>query len=183
MGRRYLVALAVAGLPLAAATPAFAQSHKSTSHGKTLVVSSRVGRTRALDRLSRHAKSEFAKQFSFPTLNDTELATGFNAECTAPNGPGASGSGQNLRSTDTQELRSGNYLALVLTCTADLKVTKSTSGTAISYNTTTPVAAVVNSCGLYSSSAQTTVVPGTGISVTYPDGLFTETCTSEFPPL
>jgi hypothetical protein len=183
MGRRFLIALAVACLPLAAAAPAVAHSGKSQSHRKTLVVSSRVSRTQALDRLSRHAKSEVAKAFMFPTLNDTELATGFNAECTAPNAPGTTGNGQNLHSSDTQELRSGNFLALVLTCTADLKVTKSTSGATIGYNTTTPVAAVVNSCGLYASSAQTTVVPGTGISVTYPDGLFTETCTSEFPPL
>jgi len=183
MRHRFLMAVVVAGLPLAAATPAVARSHKSTSHQKTLVVSTRVGRTRKLGSLSPHVTGALTLVSGSNPGNDTELYTGFPAGCTAPNGPGMSGNGQNFRSSDTTEFENGDHLALVLTCTADLSKTKSTTGTAISYNTTKPVVAIVNSCGLYSAGSQSVVVTGTGISVTFPDGLFVETCTSDVPPL
>jgi hypothetical protein len=182
MGRRLMIALAVSALSAVAAAPAIAKSHKTA---KVLVVSTKISHThklaRAVPRISGFTPS------SIPTLQDSVLYNGFSSECTAPGNASQTqpdqANGQNLFTSDTYEVENGNKLSLTLNCAANLSTAKGVDGKAIAYNHSSIVVAQVTSCRLYSSKSDSKTVSGTGVSVTFPDGLWIETCTSNFPPL
>jgi hypothetical protein len=175
MGRKLLVAFAVAGLSLVAAIPAVAKDHK-----RTLIMSTRVG---AAHKISRSKAAARTSVLSANPTTDTVLYAGYRSECTAPNGPGLKDpNGQNLFTSDTMEMQTTSG-ELVASCMANLKHTKGTDGKRIAYNTQAVVSATVQSCRVFNqTSQQGPTVLGTGVSITFPNGLFFETCTA-LPPV
>ncbi len=173
MGRRIAVAVAIAALPLiAATTPAVAKSSK-----RTLTMSTQTRHAQKLrpgTRLPSVVPSDF----------DTVQYDGYRAECTAPTGPKGQGpNGQNFHSSNTVDVKTTSN-EMVENCSANLKHTFGLDGKKIAYDHTAVVYAVVQSCRAYAPTsgtlsapgAGTPTVAGTGFTVTYPTGLFIETC-------
>jgi hypothetical protein len=179
MGRRIAIALALAALPLGVAAAPAAAKPKPLLKMSTSV---RKG----------HALKKGMRIPSVTTTGfDTALYDGYQAECTAPTGPKGQGpTGQNFLSSETVNVET-NDGHLVADCSANLKRTfvKGTT-TKVAYNHTAVVFAAIQSCRVYAPTSDTLTAPskttptvaGTGFSVTYPNGLFVETCVATIPP-
>lgn len=184
MGRRFLMAVVVSAMALIAASAAFAAV---TVPKKTLRISHAFSRVHRAVRPKALAGLSTASPSSF----DTVLYDGYRAQCTAPNQQ-TNPTPENFLSSETME-----YLTpdgqIVESCSADLRRTKTVDAQRIVWNHTAVVYATLD-CTAFSPPSDTTTsqasdtttspasntptVLGTGISVTYPNGLFIETCTA-----
>jgi hypothetical protein len=166
MGRRVLLAGAVIGLSIVSAGPAMAKTHQ-----RTLVMSTRVQNI-------SHAKASrvLAKTAA---SGDSIQYYGYRAECTAPNWPiPSTGNGQNFHSNDTLQF-SDTSGELVSDCIGNLKHAYTLSGVPITYDHNAVNYAQVTVCRVFNPlGVNAPTIAGTGISVTYPNGLFTEICTA-----
>jgi hypothetical protein len=178
MGRKLLIVVAAIGSLALAATPAAARMkvHKVRVHKQHgyLVMSTKASKPHRITR----AKARRMTITPAPTP-DVVIHGGYNSECTTP-------TSQNFNTSDTIEATATNN-TLVSDCSADLaspNAPKSTTGAALTWNHTTITYATVALCRLYQTGGVFAPSPGfgtvlgSGFTVTYPDGLFVETCTA-----
>jgi hypothetical protein len=179
MGRKLLIAVAAVGSVAVSASPAAAKlhMHKARVHKQHgfLVMSTRASKPHSISHARGHRLS--AKTL---TTVDTVIHGGYNSECTLPNS-------QNFYTSDTIE-GTGSNGTLVSDCSADLaspNAPKSTTGATLTWNSSAITYASVLSCrvydnngGAFAPSPGYATTLGSGFTVTYPDGLFVETCTA-----
>jgi hypothetical protein len=179
MGRRTLIALVVAALPLGVAVAPASAKRK----GPFIISAGTTDRTHTSRSLPGKVRMQFA--FGPSVRSDKVLYNGYRAECTAPaytSPTHPSTNTQNLYSSDTFEFQNASG-TIVETCTANLNSADPINGTLgtdnqpVAYNTAATTWIHVTSCGVFSPLSTSIVLLGTGYAVTYENGLFTETCT------